>query len=129
MEVWQAGVASLSSDLLGVRDGLGDRCGPRLHPGEQLACRQLVRTTQKVLDVVSFSGSRFHPHPPFTAKLEQYWENGTGAYNEEPGLFTQPRLGLGSDSVVKRKTRISRNNRQSLQVGGGGGGDPHVDGL
>lgn len=97
MEVWQDGVARLSSDLLGVEEGVRGpvwaQTASRRAASPQAACQ----TRQKVLDVVSFSGSRVPPHlpppRPFTAKLEQYWENGTGAYNEESGLFTQPSLG------------------------------------
>lgn len=32
---------------------------------------------------------------PFTVKLEQRWENGTGVSNQESVLFTQPNPGVG----------------------------------
>lgn len=35
-----------------------------------------------------FQGVEFF-FSPFTVKLEQSWENGTGVSNQESGLFTQ----------------------------------------
>lgn len=42
---------------------------------EHWACIHPVRPRKKMLDEVSFPGSRF---PPFAVKLEQSWENGAG---------------------------------------------------
>lgn len=70
-----------------------DQClGQTASGGDQSACIQAVRTRQKVLDEVSLSGSRIFFFP-FTVKLEQSWENGTGVSNQESGLFTQLSLG------------------------------------
>lgn len=50
-----------------------------------------VRPRQKVLDEVSYSGSRFCfvLFCSFTVKLERSWEIGTGVPSQETGLFTQ----------------------------------------
>lgn len=78
---------------LGQGKGVGDQClVPTASGGDQSACIQVVRTRQKVLREVSFSGSRIF-FPPFTVKLEQSGENGTGVSNQEPGLLTQLSLG------------------------------------
>lgn len=67
--------------------------------GEQSACIQPVRTRKKVLGKFPLQGVEYFP-PPFTVKLEQSWENGTGVTNQDTGLFTQ----LSRGALRKRES-------------------------
>lgn len=80
--MWRDGQARVSSDLLGVRGGVeGWRCS--------------VRPRKKMLDEVSFSGSRFFS--PFTVKLEQSWENGAGVNQQSRDKAVYPTQQRGQE--------------------------------